>query len=1044
LEGLKSLEAEVVRGLFMAERKQSLNLNDECRHMSEEKADSSAEAVRKWKTKALFKDEARWNKKLAVEGLTVEEFSALLVDNHKKIKEFPRWFRIFKECMSQTDDIADDEVPTSMSIAVRPFLQWAQNKLNQALNACSDSMINKEKVLHSMIESLGKYLVELSSRALVLELNVARVLNELEGDSEEDRYASFIRQFCKKQHVLQFYLEYIVLARILSLRTDYFVHNMTELIERYKADWPLLKETFHLDDCTLVKVETGLGDSHNKGKSVVNLQFESGQTLVYKPKRMDINEQVFDLYKWFNERGFRPKLTTYPFINRGEYGWEAFIKQQACQSQREIRDYYRRYGGLIAIMYLFNGTDMHYENIIASGENPFIIDLETIFHNSDYLSPHIENAVAKANREVFQSVVRTGLLPTLGFQNEDGVGVEISGLGGDKQTLPNPVLQLENTNKDTMRFVLKSAKTSPQKNRPSLNGKHVHPVDYIDDIVDGFSSICDIVQRHKEELLQRLTSLRDVEVRAIIRPTEYYARFVKESCHPDYLRHAYDFERMIDRIYFSPLPVEVCKLEKDELVQHDIPYFTTRPGSRDLINRDGRVIQDFYLKPAIELVEERIKRLSKEEIDTQLNYIKLSIIATDVDRIKVRDPEPLSPHTAPKINREQLLHHAEKIGEEIVDAAVWAGSGKDLQAAWIDLNLNIKGQWQLSSLGVDLYNGMGGIALFLGYLGHITGEDRFVTASKAALKSCLEQPVYGNVVSAFYGGYSKLYPLWKLADIHDARSAYQEMTNQLLLSLKDAAEKDQFYDYLTGTSGLIVLLLNMFDERKDERLLDVASRLGDHLVKRAHKSGPYWKWSSALVEKDTFLVGLGHGASGMTLALFRLYHATGKDVYREAFEKSFAYERSMYDEQQQNWIDPRKRDRLDSCADDTWCQGSIGIGISRLAMLRLKEDARVRKDLHRAIDISLQTEDQDDSLCHGTSGRVDFLLQAGEFMDDRQLVDMANNLVKNMVGRRNCRYINGLGNHLKIPGMWLGLSGIGYQLLRMLHPKHVPSVLLLN
>src|SRR5690606_33091303 len=107
-EVLKSLEAEVVRGLFMAERKQSLNLSDVCRHMSEERADSSAEAIRKWKTKALFKDEERWNKKLAVEGLTVEEFSALLVDDHKKIEEFPRWFRVFKECMSQTDDIADD------------------------------------------------------------------------------------------------------------------------------------------------------------------------------------------------------------------------------------------------------------------------------------------------------------------------------------------------------------------------------------------------------------------------------------------------------------------------------------------------------------------------------------------------------------------------------------------------------------------------------------------------------------------------------------------------------------------------------------------------------------------------------------------------------------------------------------------------------------------------------------------------------------------------------------------------------------------------
>ena len=43
-----------------------------------------------------------------------------------------------------------------------------------------------------------------------------------------------------------------------------------------------------------------------------------------------------------------------------------------------------RYGKLIGIAFLFNVTDLHYENIIAHGEYPVIIDNETFSTKYSY------------------------------------------------------------------------------------------------------------------------------------------------------------------------------------------------------------------------------------------------------------------------------------------------------------------------------------------------------------------------------------------------------------------------------------------------------------------------------------------------------------------------------------------------------------------------------------------------------------------------------------------------------------------------------------
>ena len=47
-----------------------------------------------------------------------------------------------------------------------------------------------------------------------------------------------------------------------------------------------------------------------------------------------------------------------------------------------MRRFYHRQGALLALLYVLDGTDMHYENLIAVGEQPVLVDVETLFHPS--------------------------------------------------------------------------------------------------------------------------------------------------------------------------------------------------------------------------------------------------------------------------------------------------------------------------------------------------------------------------------------------------------------------------------------------------------------------------------------------------------------------------------------------------------------------------------------------------------------------------------------------------------------------------------------
>ena len=82
-------------------------------------------------------------------------------------------------------------------------------------------------------------------------------------------------------------------------------------------------------------------------------------------------------------------------------------------------------------------------------------------------------------------------------------------------------------------------------------------------------------------------------------------------------------------------------------------------------------------------------------------------------------------------DRQRLLFAARGVGDRLEELALRG----EHDSSWIGLTLANQHDWVLAPLGLDLYDGLPGVALFLAYLGKITGESRYTTLAKAAIST---------------------------------------------------------------------------------------------------------------------------------------------------------------------------------------------------------------------------------------------------------------------------------------------------------------------
>ena len=122
-------------------------------------------------------------------------------------------------------------------------------------------------------------------------------------------------------------------------------------------------------------------------------------------------------------------------------------------------------------MYVLEAVDFHAENVIAVGEHPMLIDLESLFH------PHIDipgedKSELSAPEIIKRSVQRIGLLPQRIWGAGDSEGIDVSGLGGQPgQFTPEPVSRWTEVGTDQMRLTRERVELTPGRNRPTLDGQ---------------------------------------------------------------------------------------------------------------------------------------------------------------------------------------------------------------------------------------------------------------------------------------------------------------------------------------------------------------------------------------------------------------------------------------------------------------------------------------------------------------------------------------------------------------------------------------------
>jgi type 2 lantibiotic biosynthesis protein LanM len=426
---------------------------------------------------------------------------------------------------------------------------------------------------------------------------------------------------------------YPMLARLLATQVNQWIASHTEFLERLQTDRQALGPTFAggADPGTVVAISPALSEPHHDGRQVLGLGFESGLKLVYKPRSIAMEAAFRRLLNWLDQRGSPMSFRTPLFLQRPAYGWIEFVSAQPCHDAQEAHRYFERAGALLCLVHVLEGMDVHQENLIACGEHPVLIDLETLLHPrpaqpigaADSAPTKIENQALE------HSVLRTGMLPYSESFFDYHLPEDISGLGG---SAASGAAYFADSGHDAH---AESIGPTRGANLPFRDARVLRPEDHEEPLVAGFSRMYWFLDEHRERLLADdgpLPWLAAAEARFLFRDTRTYALLCERLWHPPYLRDGADWSiemavlyraaaRLRDRPSYWPL----VRIEMAALQQVDVPVFTVSPAAAVVRTQVGDTVGDLFEASSLSLVRRRIAGLCKDDMERQVDFIRRSL-----------------------------------------------------------------------------------------------------------------------------------------------------------------------------------------------------------------------------------------------------------------------------------------------------------------------------------------------------------------------------------------------------------------------------------
>ncbi|MFB8726117.1 type 2 lanthipeptide synthetase LanM [Enterococcus casseliflavus] len=965
-----------------------------------------------WRSSRTLLTEKYFETMLNHTNISYNQFAYALqpMENHQDAISEDGWLELFYKIIDDFD-YTNINYELGVLIPAYPFSNYLKTELINVVKNINNFQISQE-VLDAFV---GAHLVEMFE---IIGKVVALKLEEFKQSNLElkncDIFLSFLCSvFKSKESFLNFFREYPVLARVSTVRTKYLIKNYIAIIQNIDNDYLEIQKFLGVDNLYLKGIDLSTGDSHEQGNSVSILKFDD-MKLVYKPKNLEISQAFEKFINWYTNNSDLLKLKIPSGIYKENYTYNEYIEQFRCENELQIENYYERYGYLIAICYLFSLNDLHIENIVAHGEYPVIIDIETIFQVPNQIEGESLYFDLLRNLEL-ESVNSSFLLPTkLKIGEEDNI--DLSALSGQAVELNQKILGPVEINTEKFHYKKVPSYFNGGNNIPK--SKDFDKVDYkkyVFKIIQGFDDFIEFTRENKEEFIKTLSFFKRKKTRVLLKGTEKYVTMIRYSNHPAYNCEMKYRERLMMNLWAYPYKDKrVVNSEVRDLIYNDVPIFYSYSDSRDLIDSQGHIYEKYLKTSGLKQSIDRINNLSDEIILRQRSLLLSSLKMWD----KLLNSPPKKKELIFETQNFDLVLKSKYIAKLLESEMIM----KNEQTSILSIDCSENKHWKIVPVDESLYSGISGIALYFLELYKISEEDKYLNLYKKSINTAIMQCKVAPLSGAFEGWLSPLYPmileskyLGTVSDSDFFEYTIKKLSEMTLEQIRDIEE----VDYISGLSGIV-------------RLLSIANTI---FPSNLFISKSLENFSTVFLEKveqnnqNTLdEIGIAHGISGVMLGVASSSKRNSQVNYvKEQLAKEF----DLFNSHKNNY---------------KWCWGLSGMIQSRLEILKKSPQSIDRKQLNILIreylDVSEKMIDED-SLCHGNGSVISTMKMIFDYTEDNHWEKLLAKWISNLSVYAELEGYNiPVIGDISIKGLFDGLSGIGWMYLYIDHS--ISNVLLLE
>ena len=965
---------------------------------------------------------SNFSNRVAFEKLNIYEFIILLGELNPTPKEDAEILWLVNalnfEYSNRKIDHYRKRFPILNEYAERGLINPFIFQLIEALEQVKSSIDVTDYELNICLEHQLSIIESLVRRAVVLDLNICAIKDELKGKGDSEKFQNYAKSFEKIERRLDFFKMYPVLFRIVTTKLILWSNCTTEFLNRLKSDRCLLEQQFSIPGDALLKSIIPSGDTHNNGRAVIVVEFINQKRVVYKPRSVSLEKGFQTYLKFFNSVNPDLCLRRINVSDKIDYGWVEYVSFCDQSTEKESDNYHYKLGFLTAIIFSINGVDVFFENLISAGPDPVIIDLETMFHTSIDAKEN-KGPIDSLQLLLFDSVMGIGILPQPNVGASESELFDVSVMGAKKNAqAPYKVTGIENFGRSDMRITEIPGWIHENRSSSENSFSSKRKAEFL---IAGLTAGLGSVMQHKGLLVCTGGEIDKCFIsskrRLIVRDTKVYGALQQDETHPDLIKNQIDREWHWDNLWYDlldrPNLLAFIESELNQLKRGDIPYFSGEIGSMVVQGGDGKSINltKIITETPIQKVKNKLFKLTSDIVEDQ---VRLAATSLGLDTVAGITQPVISPHDEPIAN-------AASVANFILKRFKFMN-----QRLWCDTSFNpapkAKHADPVRVIPCDpfLYDGLLGVAMFLHDLGYCSDDKKFTSTAKDLVNSILNELEDNDsfIPSGYAGISSVVYVLNRCIEQGNSPFAIFDSKIPNLIQIIDRKSRDEKrFDFLLGLSGIACALIPYV--RRTSNLAGHA--LLESLLSRLIVASTSILKTNEPIEGMDYVRGLSHGITGVALSIYRLGEFFQRNDLIDLSASLVSFEYSLI--KGGKWTDSHtfKNEPLVG-----WCHGSAGISLalsvmpkifSRIQGINEYYDFAFNNTLVKGVYSSK-------CLCHGTSGNLLCLgaFQSQEVALKNQMAIFEKNLFEEGFSSIGAAQTMGIG-------LMTGLTGAGYYLL---------------